>query len=133
LPRQAPFDLLYLDRLTVIEKQLEASHARARGDIGKALTHAREASRFEGEMPYSFGPPFVDFPAAQMLGELLLDNGDYDEAAAAFAEQLLRSRLKAEALVGLARAERGRGDAAAADYAMALYEQVRAVGDTESR
>ena len=133
LPRQAPFDLLYLDRLTVIEKQLEASHARARGDIGKALTHAREASRFEGEMPYSFGPPFVDFPAAQMLGELLLENGDYDEAAVAFAEQLLRSRLKAEALVGLARAERGRGDTAAADYAMALYEQVRAVGGVGSR
>jgi hypothetical protein len=77
-------------------------------------------------MPYSFGPPFVDFPSAQMLGELSLDNGEYDEAAAAFTEQLLRTRLKAQALTGLARAERARGNDDAADYSMALYEQVRA-------
>ena len=126
LPRQAPYDLLYLDRLAVIEHQLEAKLAHASGDSGNALKHAREASRLEGEMPYSFGPPFVDFPSAQMLGELALDSGDYDEAAAAFAEQLLRSRLKAQALTGLAQAERARGNDEAANYAMALYEQVRA-------
>ena len=129
LPRQAPYDLLYLDRLTVIERQLEATLARANGDTGNALKHAREASRLEGEMPYSFGPPFVDFPSAQMLGELALDSGNYDEAAAAFTEQLLRSRLKAQALNGLAQAERERGNDEAADYAMALYQQVRVSAD----
>lgn len=133
LPRQAPFDLLYLDRLAVIEHQLEATLARVRSDTRNALKHAREASHLEGEMPYSFGPPFVDFPSAQMLGELLLDNGKYDEAAAAFTEQLLRTRLKAQALAGLARAERERGNDDAADYAMALYEQVRLVDGVGSR
>jgi hypothetical protein len=133
LPRQAPYDLLYLDRLVVIEHQLEATLERASGDTGNALKHAREASRLEGEMPYSFGPPFVDFPSAQMLGELSLDTGDNDAAAAAFAEQLLRSRLKVQALLGLARAERARGDSAAADYAMALYQGVRDKADNKSR
>jgi hypothetical protein len=133
LPRQAPHDLLYLDRLAVIEHELESTLARASGDTGSALKHAREASRLEGEMPFSFGPPFVDFPSAQMLGELLLDNGKYDEAAAAFTEQLLRTRLKAQALVGLARAERERGNDDAADHAMALYEQVRLVDGVELR
>ena len=129
LPRQAPHDLLYLDRLAVIEHQLEATLARSSGDTGNALKFARDARRLEGEMPYSFGPPFVDFPSAQMLGELSLDNGKYDEAAAAFTEQLLRTRLKARALTGLARAERARGNDEAADYAMVLYQQVRATAD----
>jgi hypothetical protein len=129
LPRQAPYDLLYLDRIAVIEHQLEATLARANGDTSNALKHAREASRLEGEMPYSFGPPFVDFPSAQMLGELALDSGDFDEAAAAFTEQLLRSRLKAQALTGLAQAERERGNDEAANYAMSLYQQVRATAD----
>ena len=129
LPRQAPFDLLYLDRLVVIEHQLEATQARARGDTDTMMNHAREASRLEGEMPYSFGPPFVDMPSAQLWGELSLELGSHDEAAAAFAEQLKRSRLKAQALLGLARAERARGNAEAADYAMARYQQARAVSD----
>ncbi len=84
-------------------------------------------------MPYSFGPPFVDFPSAQMLGELSLDTGDNDAAVAAFAEQLLRSRRKAQALLGLARAGRARGDSAAADYTMAHYQEVRDLADNKSR
>jgi hypothetical protein len=132
LPRQAPFDLLYLDRLIVIEHQLEAVLARAEGDTDKMIDHAREANRLEGDMPYSFGPPFVDYPSAQLLGELSLDLGNDDEAADAFAEQLTRSRLKANALAGLARAERARGNAEAADYAMARYQQVRENSDVAS-
>jgi hypothetical protein len=129
LSRQAPFDLLYLDRLVVIEHQLEAMLARARGDTDTMMNHAHEASRLEGEMPYSFGPPFVDMPSAQLWGELSLELGSHEEAAAAFAQQLKRSRLKAQALLGLARAERARGNVEAADYAMARYQQARAVSD----
>ena len=109
LPEQVPFNLLYLDRLAVIEQQLQASLARAQGNGTAALEHAREASRLEGAMPYSFGPPFVDYPSAQMLGELALDLGQYEEAAAAFTEQLKRSRNKTQAVDGLARAEQASG------------------------
>lgn len=129
LPRQAPYALLYLDRLNVIGHQLEATLARANGDIDSMLEHAREASRLEGDMPYSFGPPFVDFPSAQLLGEMSLGIGNDDEAAAAFTEQLKRSRLKAQALLGLARAERARGDTGAADFAMARYLKIRELSD----
>ncbi len=125
LPRQAPFDLLYLDRLAVIEHQLEALWARTNGDTDRMMKHAREASRLEGEMPHSFGPPFVDMPSAQLLGELALELGNPEEAAGAFAEQLKRSRLKAQALLGLAQAERARGNAEAADHAMAQYRHFR--------
>lgn len=109
LPEQVPFNLLYLDRLDVIEQQIRASLARARGESNKALEYAREASRLEGEMPFSFGPPFVDYPSAQLLGELAFDLDNYEEAVAAFSEQLQRSRRKAQAIEGLARAEKALG------------------------
>ena len=108
-PEQVPFNLLYLNRLDVIEQQLQASLARANDGGDRALEYAREASRLEGEMPFSFGPPFVDYPSAQLLGELAFDLGDYEEAVAAFSEQLRRSRRKAQAVEGLARSERALG------------------------
>ena len=91
------------------------------------MKHAREASRLEGEMPHSFGPPFVDMPSAQLLGELALESGNAEEAAGAFAEQLKRSRQKTQVLLGLAHAERARGNAEAADQAMAQYRQSQRV------
>lgn len=109
MPEPVPFDLLYLDRLDVIEQQLRAALARANGDGDKALEYAREASRLEGEMPYSFGPPFVDYPSAQLLGELAFDLGQYEEAVKAFSQQLRRSRRKVQAVEGLARAEKALG------------------------
>jgi tetratricopeptide (TPR) repeat protein len=108
-PEQVPFNLLYLDRLDVIEKQLQASLAKANGEGNMALEYAREASRLEGEMPFSFGPPFVDYPSAQLLGELAFDLGDYEGAVAAFSKQLKRSRRKVQAVEGLARAEKALG------------------------
>jgi tetratricopeptide (TPR) repeat protein len=105
-PEQLPFNLLYLDRLDVIEQQLKASLARANGKGYTALEYAREANRLESEMPFSFGPPFVDYPSAQLLGELALHLGEHEEAVAAFDEQLKRSRKKAQAVEGLARAEK---------------------------
>jgi len=104
LDRQAPADLLYLDRLDVIALELEAAEARARGNLEQAIEHAREASRLEGEMPFSFGPPFVDLPSDEYLGELLLAAGRNAEAAEAFARQLERSRGKPRARQGLSEA-----------------------------
>jgi hypothetical protein len=110
----APTDLLYLDRVQVMERELLAAIEMARGDMHLAVVHAREASRLEGEMPYSFGPPFVDLPAAELLGDLLLASGKHADAAAAYELQLERSRLKARPLAGLVEAldKLGRDDEA---------------------
>lgn len=112
----APSDLLYLDRLEVMERQLLAAIEMARGDMNLAVSHAREASRLEGEMPYSFGPPFVDLPSAELLGDLLLASGKYADAAAAYELQLERSRLKARSLAGLVEALEKLGRDAEARY-----------------
>ena len=109
MPEQVPYDLLYLDRLEVIEQQIRSALASAKGESDTALEYAREANRLEGEMPFSFGPPFVDYPSAQLLGELAFDLGMYEEAVAAFSEQLKRSRRKVQAVEGRARAEKALG------------------------
>lgn len=121
----APGDLLYLDRLAVMDLELQAAIEMARGDMGRAVAHAREASRLEGEMPYSFGPPFVDLPAAEMLGDLLLASGKYADAVAAYELQLERSRLKARPLVGLVTALEKLGREAEAAYHRGRLERIR--------
>lgn len=98
---QAPGDLLYLDRLAVMEQEILAGMEYARGENEKAVSLAAEASRLEGEMPFSFGPPFVDLPPAEYLGDLLRASGRYAEAAAAYEVQLERTRQKPRALNGL--------------------------------
>jgi hypothetical protein len=129
---QAPTDLLYLDRLRVMDRELAAAIDMARGDVDAAIIQAREASRLEGEMPFSFGPPFVDLPAAEYLGELLLEVGRDEEAAEAFSVQLERSRLKPRALEGLAVAQQRLGRETEARYNRLKVEQIRAAADQPS-
>ncbi len=46
----------------------------ARGDYlgGRTRLCPLKPAALEGEMPYAFGPPFVDWPSSELLGELLL-------------------------------------------------------------
>jgi tetratricopeptide (TPR) repeat protein len=121
----APTDLLYLDRLEVMERELLAAIEMARGDMSLAVSHAREASRLEGEMPHSYGPPFVDLPAAEFLGDLLLASGKHADAAAAYELQLERSRLKARPLTGLVEALDKLGRDSEARYHRERFERLR--------
>ena len=78
----------------------------ARGNYSGAATYAGEASRLEGEMPFAFGPPFIDWPSAELHAEMLLKAHRYSEAAAAFETQLKRARLRTRSLMGLAQAQK---------------------------
>jgi tetratricopeptide (TPR) repeat protein len=122
---KAPGDLLYLERLKVMDQELLAAIEWARGDAGKAAQFAREASRLEGEMPFSFGPPFVDLPSAEFLGDLLMESRQYADAAGAYELQLERTRLKPRALEGLAAAMDRLGRDAEARYYRSKLEQIR--------
>ena len=112
--RQAPTDLLYLDRLKVMDLEIQAAIALAEQQADVAIEFAREASRLEGEMPFAFGPPFVDLPSAEMLGGILLSNGQFDEAVEAYEIQAARTRLKTLPMLGQARAEDALGNATTA-------------------
>ena len=122
---QAPTDLLYLDRLAVMEQELLAAIEMARGEKEQALRYAREANRLEGDMPFSFGPPFVDLPSAEFLGELLLNARKYTDAVSAFETQLERTRLRTAPLEGLSRAHAKLGNEAEAQYAREKLRLIR--------
>lgn len=119
-PAQQPTQLLYLERLDVMEQQLLAAVEIARGETLAAARFAGEASRLEGDMPYAYGPPFVDWPAAEMHAELLLEARRYAEAAEAFDDQLKRTRLRSASLLGLARARTRLGQEGDAAHALAM-------------
>lgn len=112
----APTDLMYLERLQIMEQQLLAMIEAAKGEYARAVGYAREASRREGELPRAFGPPFVDLPSAQLLGDLLLAAGDHAEAAEAYRLELDRNRQRTAPLSGLVRAEAALGNKTEASY-----------------
>ena len=120
---QAPGDLLYLQRLTILELELQAAIEQAAGNTQSAITLVEQASRIEGEMPYSFGPPFVDLPAAEFLGDLLMASGQHDEAITAYENQLIRTRLRVNTLSGLANSHEKLGNEAEAAYAREKISQ----------
>lgn len=126
---QAPTDLLYLRRLAVMELEMRAAKEYARGESAQALLLAAEASQMEGEMPFSFGPPFVDLPSAEYLGDLLLASSKYAEAAEAYELQLERTRQKSHSLSGLVQALTGQEKQGEANYTRAKLERVWSAAD----
>jgi hypothetical protein len=122
---KAPTDLLYLERLRVMDQELLAAIEMARGEMAKAVESAQEASRLEGAMPFSFGPPFVDLPSAEFLGDLLSASRQHAAAADAYQLQLERTRLKPRTLEGLARAQEQLGRETEARYTRGKLERIR--------
>lgn len=131
MERQAPTDLVYLDRLNVMDLEMQAKIALVEKDTDKALEYAREASRLEGEMPFAFGPPFVDLPSAELLGNLLLAAGHFDEAVEAFETQAKRTRLKSLPMLGMARAEEARGNPVAAAHTREILASIWVNADAD--
>lgn len=99
---QKEIDILKLEVGTVI--------AMAEGNEEKALNLARQATQMQASMPFRYGPPRISKPAAELLGDVLLELGDDEEAALAYEDQLTRSKLRTNSLLGLARAAARSGD-----------------------
>jgi cytochrome c-type biogenesis protein CcmH/NrfG len=64
----------------------------------------------EEQLPYEFGPPFIDKPTWEALGEALLAANQPAEARAAFEKALARTPGRTTALVGLMHAAEKSGD-----------------------
>jgi tetratricopeptide (TPR) repeat protein len=94
----------YRTRARILEMELEALLAAARGNEEAALAVAAEAADLEATMPVFFGPPMVDKPAGELLAELLLEFGRGEDAARAFEAQLERTPERLTSVRGLAKA-----------------------------
>jgi len=113
---QAPGDLMYLKRLDIMEQEMLAMIEAAKGEYVPAIAFAREASRLEGELPRAFGPPYIDLPSAQLLGDLYFAAGEYTEAVVAYQLELDRNRQRTAALRGLIAANEALGNEAEVNY-----------------
>lgn len=95
-PRQKP---------AVQAMQLEAQILFDEGKQDKALTVMRKAVELENEMSFGFGPPFPPKPSHEMLGEMLIQVGEFEAAKAVLKTALSRTPNKLKALKALERAE----------------------------
>jgi tetratricopeptide (TPR) repeat protein len=94
------------------ERILTAMDARIRGRNDAAVAALTEAATLEEERSL-VGPP-GDPPARELLGDLLLDLGRIQEAAAAYDTALQRTPLRSPVLLGRARAAAKSGDSVGA-------------------
>src|SRR5581483_195993 len=94
----------------VFELELSGAVKVASGDVGGGIAQLREAAAIEDKLPYEFGPPFIDKPTYELLGESLLAVKQPGEARAAFEKALLHTPGRTAALVGLMHAAEQSGD-----------------------
>lgn len=90
--------------------QLRALLVAAGGKPEDAVSLLRKAVSEEDRLPFAFGPPVVDKPSAELLGETLLGLDRPVEAKTAFEAALARAPKRTASLLGLLRAARAAGD-----------------------
>jgi len=96
----------YVTRGAVLDAQLVALQTIDRGRADEAVAGLNKAAGDENAMPMEFGPPFVDKPTHELLGDVLLMLNRPGEAAAAYRAALEHAPQRAWATRGLADATR---------------------------
>lgn len=107
----------YGKRIRTLGLELRGLELRAAGDDEGALGLLEAAAAVEDSMAFAFGPPFVDQPAHELLGEALLAMSRSGRAREEFRKALARAPRRTQSLLGLARACLAAGDLAAATRA----------------
>jgi tetratricopeptide (TPR) repeat protein len=99
-----PPDAGSLGRLRILHDEIVAMIGVKQGATAEAIATLRAAATLEETLPFEFGPPFIDKPAYELLGEVLLEATQVKEARAAFEKALSRTPDRTAALVGLMKA-----------------------------
>lgn len=98
----------YASRKAIVLAQAEGLAAIAAGQRAKGLGALRQAADLEAAMSAEFGPPLVEKPSFELLGEELLRAGKGAEAAEAFAMALRLAPGRRLSLAGHALASKAR-------------------------
>ena len=106
---------------SIVADELSGLIASKAGDMDSAVAEVRRSAETYDAMPIDFGPPVTVKPPNELLGELLLTQKKFPQAREAFEASLKRAPLRAQSLLGLARAQSASGDKAAAT---ATYRQL---------
>ena len=89
---------------------LESDQGQEQGSKEKALGLASKAAEIQAGMPFRYGPPRISKPTAELLGDIYTAVGDHEQAALAYEDQLSRSQMRTNSLLGLARSSAQAGD-----------------------
>lgn len=107
----------YVQRPAILELHLDGLLADLRGDRSGALARFDQAARIEAELPHAYGPPVIEKPSHELLGEALLADGSHERAVVAFETALDRAPGRTPAVHLLERAADGVGESRAASSA----------------
>jgi len=94
----------------ILKLQVETAIALRAGEKAKAAELAGHAAEIQASLPFRYGPPRISKPTAELLGDVLAEMGEDEQAIAAYRDQLTRSQLRTNSLLGLARASARTGD-----------------------
>ena len=108
----------------IIEDQLNGLILLGEGKSDQAVSMLKEAAKMEEAMPFAFGPPEIDKPSGELLGEVLLKLKRPKEAYPEFQAALARAPRRTALLLGLAHSAEQSGNQKAAEDAYAQLRQI---------
>lgn len=82
-------------------KQLEGLILVKQGYMENGLALLEEAVAEEAKLPVAFGPPTIVKPSLELMGDVLMDIGSYEEAISYYEKQLERTPDRRRSLMGL--------------------------------
>ncbi len=113
-------------RAEVIVDQIDALQMIAGGKRAEGIALLRKTTDLETAMPLEFGPPLVEKPTFELLGDALMASGQAAEAETAYSSSLARTPGRRLSLRGLLGAEEALGQKdAARETASLLAKYVR--------
>jgi tetratricopeptide (TPR) repeat protein len=113
-------------RLAKIEQQqLDGLLLLKRGRADQGIALLSQAAAGERASPMEFGPPSLDKPANELLGEVLLEHGRAKEACEAFQAAQVLAPGRGQSLIGLAKCAGQIGNKDLADSTDARLTKVR--------
>lgn len=107
------------------QQQLDSLLLLKRGRTKEALALLSEAAAGERASPMEFGPPSLDKPANELLGEVLMELGRAQEACEAFQAAQVLAPGRGQSLLGLSKCSRQLGNSELADSVDARLAKVR--------
>jgi hypothetical protein len=110
IKEQEVSDPAQAERVQIVLAQAEALREARSGKADAAIATLRKAVAEETGVPLEFGPPAIEKPSGELLGEWLLDANKPAEAIASFKATLARAPGRTLSLEGMEAAYRMRGD-----------------------
>jgi len=98
----------------IVGQQIEGLERLREGKQDEGIAQLEKAAAAESSLPLEFGPPALEKPSFELLGDELLALGRNDQAERAYRSELARAPGRTRSLQGLLRAQQAQGGQATA-------------------